>query len=249
MSQTPDTGPLDVAEFTVGAMLRAGIAIRRIVRGNDSLEEAADAVVRYLYDYCIDPHSGNRSCALVRFYKTHAYSGLEPALQQAAAAQLHDPSPAADMRCLALLATAGVEPGWNSRHESIRHRVIPLPSVEIVREAPMIARLIEQLGLDIEAVISRDASQSRMVASTYDVFHVEEALGSPYIPAQADFVKPFGVASVVGFGGLLKSDELFAVIMFSRTPIPARSASRFRTIALDVRSALFTLDAARVWRN
>jgi hypothetical protein len=53
----------------------------------------------------------------------------------------------------------------------------------------------------------------------------------------------------VGFGGLLRSGELFAVILFSRHRIPARSASRFRSIALDVRSSLFSFDESRTWRR
>jgi hypothetical protein len=250
MPNPPSFGTLDVSDFTVGAMLRLGIAIRRIARGSDSLEQAADAVVRYLYDHCVDPVTGERSCALVRFYKTHPYSGLDTELQARAAAQLHDAAPDGAMRCLTLLATVGDEPEWNSRHQSRRHRVIALPSVEIVREAPMIARLIEEIGLDIEAVVSGDAlAPLAGGARNYDVFHVEEARGSPYIPAQSDFVVPYAVQSVVGFGGLLKSDELFAVILFSRRTIPARSAARFRAIALDVRSALFSLDGSRVWRG
>jgi hypothetical protein len=79
---------------------------------------------------------------------------------------------------------------------------------------------------------------ARREGKTYDVFYVPEADRSPYIPAQ-DFVRDYGVRSVVGFGGVLKSGEMFAVILFSRTPVPADSAQRFKTIALDVRSALF----------
>lgn len=66
MSDITRLGTLDVTNFTIGAMLRAGIAMRRIVRDAQSLEEAADLVVRYLYDHCIDPTTGARSCALVR---------------------------------------------------------------------------------------------------------------------------------------------------------------------------------------
>ncbi len=53
----------------------------------------------------------------------------------------------------------------------------------------------------------------------------------------------------VGFGGLLRSGELFAIILFSRATIPSRSAVRFRTIALDVRSSLFAIDESRTWRD
>lgn len=249
MADQPDFGPLDVTDFTVGAMLRAGIAIRRAVRGADSLETAAEVITRYLYDHCVSS-SGERSCALVRFYKTHRYGDLEPALQLFAARQLGTVSPRADMRCLTLFATAGDEPEWNARHASKAHQAIPLPSAEGIRAAPMIMRLIEELGVDIETLVSPSTElHGRADTRTYDVFHVEQALASPYIPAQREFVERYRIASVVGFGGLLRSGELFAVILFSRAPIPARSAARFRTIALDVRSALFAFDESRVWRE
>jgi hypothetical protein len=249
MADAPDFGTLDVTDFTVGAMLRAGIAIRRAVRGTTSLEAAADVIVRYLYDHCLDSDTGERSCALVRFYKTHPYGRLEPALQEFADAQLGEHTATASMRCLTLLASAGDEPAWNSRHDSRSHKVIPLPTAEIIRAAPMITRLIEDLGFDLEALVSGAAQAERGPdARTYDVFHVEDARGSPYIPAQREFVIPHRIASVVGFGGLLRSGELFVVILFSRAPIPSRSASRFRTIALDVRSSLFSFDESNVWR-
>ncbi|MEO8334623.1 MAG: hypothetical protein ABI664_06615 [bacterium] len=248
MSDEPYFGNLDVANFTVGAMLRAGIAVRRIVRGAETLEEAANKVVRYLYDHSVDLKTGARNCPLIRFYKTHPFGALEPGQQQFAERLLGDQSADADLRCLALLATVGDEPEWNSRRESASHQAIPLPSADIVRRAPMIARLIEDLGLSIEAVVSGDSTPARAgEPRTYDVFHVEDAVGSPHIPAQREFVLRYGIASVVGFGGLLRSGELYAVILFSRVRIPKASAVRFRTIALDVRSSLYSLDETKTW--
>lgn len=250
MPDAPNLGTLDVTDFTVGAMLRAGIAIRRAVRGAESLEEAADAIVRYLYQNCANPTTGERSCALVRFYKTHRYGALDRELREFAAAQLGDHPASEEMRCLTLLATAGDEPQWNSRHESRGHRAIPLPSAERIRSAPMIMRLMEDLGVDIESMIAGAGPAERgREGRTYDVFHVEDAVGSPYIPAQREFVLPFRIASVVGFGGVLRTGELFAVILFSRAPIPPASAARFRAIALDVRSSLFNFDDSTTWRT
>ena len=249
MAHEPDFGPLDVTDFTVGAMLRAGIAIRRAVRTAETLEDAADIITRYLYDHCVTG-TGQRSCALVRFYKTHRYGELEPELQQFAETQLDNAPAAPDMRCLTLLGTAGDEPDWNSRHASKAHRTIALPSADSVRAAPMIIRLLEELGVDIESLMS--SAEPRVRGSdprTYDVFHVERALGNPHIPAQREFVERYAIESVVGFGGLLRSGELFAVILFSRDTIPGRSAARFRTIALDVRSSLFAFEESRTWRE
>ena len=202
MSPAPDFGPLDLNDFTLGAMLRTGIALRRAVRECRTLESAAGTIVRYFFDHCVDLGSGSRTCALARFYATQPYAALEPGLQRYVADRAGMTSPPPDIRCLALLGTAGDEPSWNSRHLSRGHRAIPLPSAEIVRAAPMIARLMEDLGVDLEAVIAGTTPrQSPGEPRTYDVFHVEDARGSPVIPAQDEFVIPFAIRSVVGFGG------------------------------------------------
>jgi hypothetical protein len=69
------------------------------------------------------------------------------------------------------------------------------------------------------------------------VFHVENAVGSPYIPAQQEFVEKFGIRSVLGFGGVIGTGELFAVILFSTVHVSTNAAERFRTLALDVKSS------------
>ena len=260
--------PLDLTNFGLDGMLRCGLGLRRSTREARSVEAAAAGIVRFLHDGCRDPATGARSCALVRFYLTQQLGALDAALQAfarralvAGAGGQHRASvadaafaaraaaPAADpaMRCLTLLATAGDRPEWNDRRQSRGHQAIPLPSPRAVERAPMVAQLIRQMGLDIADVVRPSpAVVGDAEGRTHNVFHVAEALGSPYIPAQADFVIPCGVRSVVGFGGLV-FDELFAVILFSRAPIPAPSADRFRTIALDAKSALHALQPVPVF--
>jgi hypothetical protein len=218
-----------------------------VLRTCSSLEAAANTVVRYFYDHCVDLDVGERTSALVRFYATQPFGRLPAELQQIASAQLESSTPHARMRCLTLLASAGDEAQWNSRHTSRGHRAIPLLSADSVRRTPMIAGLIEDLGGDIESIVQGGHTSRPIDSRNYDVFHVEEALGSPLIPAQEEFVVPYRIHSVVGFGGLLRTTELFAVVIFSRAPIAAASANRFRTIALDIRSALFSLEDSQVW--
>lgn len=246
MADSPSFGAMDIADFSVGAMLRVGIAVRRILRDAESIEGSANLIVRYLYEHCVDATTGERNCALVRFYKTHRYGNLDRDLKEFADNLLGETPAWPDMRCLVLLGTAGDEPEWNSRQASQSHRAIPLPAASAVRAAPMIAHLIEDLGIDIDSIVSGAMPTRRTSARTYDVFHVERASGSPLIPAQ-DFVERHRIASVVGFGGLLRSGELYAVILFSRPPVAASSAARFRTIALDIRSSLFMLDESKTW--
>ena len=231
----------DLGEFTVPNMLRCSREVRKVATHCGNMEEAANSVVRYFYDAFVNPTDGERSCVMVRFYKTHAYGDLEPDLQEFARGQLGDQRATRTMKCLTLLATIGDEPAWCDRRRSRGHQAVPLPSVDMVDQAPMISQLVKQMGFDVAEVVQPSTAvvPFPLEKRTYNVFHVEDALGSPHIPAQAEFVRRYGIRSVVGFGGLLRSGDLFAVILFSRTRITAESAERFRNVALDVKYALF----------
>ena len=246
----------DLKTFGLTEMLRCSVALRQAAAGAPTMEDAANRVCRFLYDEFGamssaaggDEMIGGGDCALVRLYKTHPYSRLEPALRRFADKALGNNRAAPGLRCLTLLATAGDEPEWNDRDTSRGHRAIPLPSPRIVEQAPMIAQLVRQFGLDLADVIAPSAEFVReMAGRSYGVFHVEDAAGSPFIPAQEEFVERYGIRSVVGFGGSLRSAEIFAVVLFSRVQIARDVAERFRTIALDVKSTLFNFDENQVF--
>jgi hypothetical protein len=229
----------DLSSFSLVDMLQCGRGIRQAAAGAKSLEDAAQSIVEYLYAECENPETAAKACALVRFYKTYQFRELEPRLQAFARNQLRGTKAGDQMKCLTLLATIGQEPKWRDRRQSEGHQAIPLPSAQIVEGAPMIAALIREMGLEIADVLSPQTSVlHEREGRTYNVFHVENAKGSPYIPAQAGFVERYGVRSVLGFGGLLADGEFFAVIMFSRGAITPESATRFRNIALDVKAVI-----------
>ena len=106
----------------------------------------------------------------------------------------------------------------------------------------MISQLIRQIGLNISTVLRPDpALMLDPAKATYNVFYVPEANGSPYIVAQEDFVRRYGIASVVGFGGLAGSGELLATILFSKVRIPPEVAELFKIIGLNARIAMLPL--------
>ncbi|MEG3922895.1 SpoIIE family protein phosphatase, partial [Microcoleus sp. T3_A4] len=212
------------------------------------MEEASNRIVRYLYEnFCTKP-TGEKSCALVRLFKTHPYEDLEVELAEYARSMLGDYPPWPAMKCMTALATVGEQTEWNSRHTSVGHKAIPLASESVVAQIPMISQLIRQLGLDIKTVINPDPNLLVEIEQRkYNVFYVPEAIGSPYIPAQDSFVIPFGIKSVLGFGGLLPSGNMFAIIMFLKVQIPISTVQMFSTLALNVKTALLPFDRGAVF--
>jgi len=232
----------ELDNFSLVQMLRCGRGLRQAAESATSIEDAANAIVGFLYANCRFQATGARSCALIRFYLTQPYSSLDPDLRAFADLQLSGAPHKLSMKCLTLMATVGQRTEWCDRRNSVGHKAIPLPSAAIVEQAPMIAQLIKQMGLDVSVIVEPSPDVvAELAGKTYNVFHVPEADGSPHIPAQEEFVRPYKIRSVVGFGGVVHTGELFAVIMFSRAAIPAESAARFRNIALDVKSAIYPL--------
>ena len=229
----------DLTKFSQSDVTECGTHLSALGSAAPSMEEVANKIVQHLCDNLVDEQTGAKACALVRFYKTHAYGELDSELQNFADGILGHPSESPDMRCLTLLATAGEKPEWNSRANSAGHKAIPLASEKFVGQIPMISRLVSQLGLEVSALLKPDpAIMMDLAEKTYNVFHVPEAVGSPYIPAQEDFVVPVGVQSVLGFGGILPTGDLFVVILFAKVQIPRETAEMFKPLALNVKEAV-----------
>jgi len=239
-----------LTDFDLAEMLRCGLDLRRETKECTSMEDAAGSIVRYFHDAFRDPATGERECALVRFYKTHSFGALEPGLQDFAAKLMRGREPWDEMKCLVLLGTAGEEPEWCSRRLSRGHQAIPLPSVQMVEQAPMIAQLVRQLGLEIEHVVEPRAQLlGELGGKTYNVFYVPHAPGSPAIPAQDGFVRRYGIRSVVGCGGIHLTGDLYATVLFSKVAIPPESADRFRNIALDLKLCIAPFRDDRVFAS
>ncbi|MBY0545135.1 MAG: hypothetical protein K2Q14_06260, partial [Gammaproteobacteria bacterium] len=113
---------------------------------------------------------------------------------------------------------------------SNNHRAIPLTE-HTLNTVPMVSRLFQQLGFKLGEQSENEMGELHMsgVSGISGVFYVENALDSPYIPAQ-DFVKKYGVKSVVGTGVLLPEGEIAAFIGFCRVPLTQIQATALAPI-------------------
>lgn len=213
------------------------------------MEEVSNRMVQYLYENLIDQQTGKPACALVRFFKTHSYRDLNQPLQEAACDILGSRSIIPTTKCLTLLATAGDEPHWNSRYSSVGHKAIPLIDRDFIERAPMISQLIKQFGLEVDAILKPDPKLIVDLQRTkFNVFYVPEALGSAHIPTQKDFVIPYRIKSVLGFGGMLPSGNIFAIILFSKIWFPYDTAELFKWISAYARIAIVSFDQGTIFK-
>jgi hypothetical protein len=206
------------------------------------MESAAEKTATLLFNSFADPESGKPQCALARVFKTHPYAHLDDDLQTYVRRTTPDQTFAAGTPCLTLLGTAGLQPGWNSRHLSASHRAIALPSLEVFERAPMISNLFQQLGCELEAVINPRTEIMLMNQRSFNVFFVGDARGSDLIPSQSNFVEPYGIRSVVGFGGWLNHGEVFAAVLFFQVTIDREVASLFSRLSLALRALLLQFE-------
>ncbi|HUP88162.1 MAG TPA: hypothetical protein VM100_02305 [Longimicrobiales bacterium] len=238
---------VNLEKLSIGDLARLSESIHRCGAASRSLEECGSRVVRSFFETLIDSRR-QRACALVRFFKTMPLHALprelgDVALANAGGVALHQ-----NTRCLVLLGTSGEESQWNSRHQSRGHQVIPLVSPEAVKRSPMISQLFTQLGINVQDVLQpSDEVILDMQERTYNVFHIIDAYGSPYIPAQDEFVHKYNVRSVVGFGGVLPSGDVFATILFAKCYIRSDRAELFRMLAVSMKTALLPFDFERTF--
>jgi hypothetical protein len=226
----------DLAKLTFSEMTLVAAKLRKVGRGAASMEVASQQVARFFYEEFVEHAGGHSAFVLARCFKTHPLGLLPPELQSIARKAAPNQSAGPDTQCLTLLGTYGDEPQWQSRRQSISRQVVPLVDEEALARLPMIDGFMAALGLERRFVVSPDpAALALREREGFGVFHVENALGSPWIPAQDAFVKPHGVASAVGFGFVTPPANLFEVILFSRQAISLATAQLFRTLALSLK--------------
>ena len=238
----------DLEHFGLREMIESSRALRQLAERSTSMEGAAREIVDFLMDAFRVGGTGAPASVLVRCFKTHRFGELPPDLREVATGAMHGAAPDPATLCLTLLATRGMRPEWNSRHTSTAHRAIPLATPEMVAHAPMIARLVQQMGLEpADVVAAPKETLWALERRTLDVFHIEDARGSAFVPAQKDFVEPCGVRSVLGFGGLLPSAELFAILLFTTVHIEHETAELFRNLGLAAKLVLLRHAGRRVF--
>ncbi|MFN7974347.1 MAG: hypothetical protein U0166_18695 [Acidobacteriota bacterium] len=212
---------MDLASLKVDEPERLVGELSQDLKVSKSVELACGLLARKLYEQCV--HEGARSLVLSRIYLSLPFEALDPG-SAAFAREKFGLSPAPGDLFLALCGTAGDEEAWCDRTMSQGHRAIPL-NRETVTTVPMLARCFQQIGFDLDlAFKSEQGIHLEGVARAFGLFHVDDAHGSPFVPAQDGFVLPYGVRSALGSGTMLPNGAVSIWIGFARHAISRDAA-------------------------
>ncbi len=196
-----------------------------------SFEEIAQQVAEEIYgNFWLD--SDESQFALLRVFRLFHYKELSPELKLRADANTDF--------WMALMGTYGDQVVWRNRYQSVGHQVFPAGD----QQSPMLKAAFEQIDLKPGQIT--DTNMAFMEGSALTPhFHVENAPGNPYIPAQDEFVIPYKIKSVVGIGCAFLSKALYLMIGFSKTPIDKNAAENFASLSPFVSTLFASHDAKR----
>lgn len=188
----------------------------------DSLEEAAGSFVE-----CFARTF--ESLVLARMFLVAPLSALPASEQQLVSPEGRLPPTTS---VLSLLATRGRQPAWNQRTASVGHRIIPLVSAERVARAPMIAKLLGDLKLDLRGLDSGLPIATRQLLGGHNgTFFVPDALTATDEQSRRiispEFAEQYGVRTVFGMGGAYMDGTIVAAILFCDELLDRCVAERF----------------------
>jgi len=231
-------------EVTTSTISDLWSRVRPQIAGASSLEEAGQALAMALY------RRFGELILLARVFVTVPFGQL-PGAEQRSVRELAAAGRAPDLTdsvpVLSLLGTDGEEQDWQDRRQSKGHLGIPLSSTSVVSAAPMISRLLNEMGVPIEWADSHDPQIIlNAIGSTAGLFFVKNAAtatdtaGRKIIPAR-DFVDKYGVKSVCGTGGAYSTGQIVVIVLFWRDVLSRAVAERFVALA-----SLFITETSRL---
>ncbi|MBA2485317.1 MAG: hypothetical protein H0V35_04325 [Nitrospira sp.] len=199
------------ANFTLPDLIEVLTTLRKAGLGADSMEETANRMARYVHESFLDRESGSRSCALVRFFVTRPYGMLDAELKTIARTMFGEMPDSPAHKCLSCSVPPGINRNGMSGSAQKSSGFSPPQRTHRLQHQDYLAA--DHAARDRRKVRASSDPVRAVGGRTENVQYLSrtEAEGSPYIPQQQGFVLSFHIKSVLGFGGLLPSGELFTL--------------------------------------
>ena len=227
---------IKIRELTLTNIFELSQFIKDKCNGLSSLEETVQELMKIFCQTFITD-KGKSAFALSRYFKSCTYEEIPEDIKIYIQHQEDKENIQAQNRYLTLIGTAGEVEEWKYRRDSKEHQALPLYDPRIVDNLPMLSALFAQIGF---AIPNTEGANKNIIIDREDhdfgIFCVEDATGSTLIPKQAEFVEPFGIKSVIGFGGHYMTDHIYAIIIFSKVEISKERAKLFLSLNPAVKS-------------
>ena len=208
--------------------------VRQLISDSDSLPAFLQAISTLLQQSFVNELTDTPEVVLARCFMSRPFASLSIEDQMLVRTKYGSDEILPTSPVLVLEGSAGVVEGWNAPKQSSRYRVVPLNVPEFASRFPMFAEVLRQLQF-VVAGESVGALDIESFGSSTQVFSVNGAVGSPFIPAQDEFVVPFGIRAAVGCGGVFGEGQCFVLLLFTRVAISERAMELLRLIALSIR--------------
>ncbi|MHC4268478.1 MAG: hybrid sensor histidine kinase/response regulator [Planctomycetota bacterium] len=207
---------VNIKKLTLTKVFELSQFIKEECKGTSTLEDAAQELVKILCQSLVTDN-GQSAIILNRFFKSCSYSELPDDIKDYIKQKEGINAISPQDKYLTLLGTWGDLEEWKHRDKSKNHKVFSLNDKDILYKIPMLSAVFTQIGFKMPITIVAD--ENIIIDKQdieYGVFYVEDAKASKFIPEQSEFVVPFGVKSIFGFGANYVSTNFYAVIIFCR---------------------------------
>ncbi|MGW0425228.1 ATP-binding SpoIIE family protein phosphatase [Streptomyces sp. NPDC003015] len=216
----------DLSAFGLSETARCSALLRAAAGGAPSPDSAAQIVADFFYDKLVDGHDG-RACPAVGVFLAGPWNAVTTAPAAAGARAEH-------ARRLTLAGFGGADVRWpGAKGSGPLH--VPLPSSGADGETLWVHRLLERLG-----VAPREADGAVPPEGDVEVVHLSGSQVDGLEERLEELLPGQDVRCALAFGGTLSPGEGFAVVLFSRVPLPAEVTKLFRTVTAGTRLALLS---------
>lgn len=218
-----------ISQFTLQKVFEISEIIKKNTRELSTAEEVCQSVTKSLYQ-TFSNSTGENEFALCRIFKSCSFDDFPPELKKHVR-KISNEKFLKETKHIALLGTFGEKKEWCSISKSKNHKAFPLNNPQAVQNFPMMLALFNQIGFDIS--INKDTGSLLFLKKEdreFGLFMIKDAVGNSLIPDQDDFVIPFGIKSVFGFGGMFSTGNIFATIFFSKKKINRQQAEMFHSL-------------------
>ena len=221
---------IEINELTLARVFDLSQFVKEKCKDKSNLEQVAQELMKTLCQTIVT-NNDNSAIVLGRLFKSCSYSDLTEDIQNYIQHKEDANAITPESKFLTLLGTWGELEEWQHREESKNYKAFSLNDKDVLYKFPMLSAVFKQIGYRIPT--EKEPDKSIIIDNQdkeYGVFYVKHAIGNKLVPKQAEFVEPYGIKSVIGFGGRYGNNNIYSIILFLKEYISRQTAELFPSL-------------------